>query len=167
MGMLPARTGVSAPHYTLLCYEKKAVRWKRLLAVRCCSAEQESPKSRETLQKAGFPQPVIRRSGVESIWPPKCGVVVNPLSGKDFEQMWKPTNQPATPGRPAEPERPSTTSMPATAPMASEPAAGRARRQHDLRPGYHRQVSGHQRRIPRTSCRSRAGGRAGTTSRRV
>ena len=35
--------------------------------------------------------------------------------------MWKPTNQPATPGRPAEPERPS---MPAatTTPMASEPA---------------------------------------------
>jgi cytoskeletal protein CcmA (bactofilin family) len=36
--------------------------------------------------------------------------------------MWKPTNQPATPGRPSEPERP-TTSMPTTAPMASEPAA--------------------------------------------
>ena len=39
--------------------------------------------------------------------------------------MWKPTNQPATPGRPAEPERPSTTT--ATAPSvnlsASEPAA--------------------------------------------
>ena len=38
--------------------------------------------------------------------------------------MWKPTNQPATPGRPAEPERP-TTSMPTTSPMASEPAAPR------------------------------------------
>ena len=36
--------------------------------------------------------------------------------------MWKPTNQPATPGRPTEPERP-TTSTPTTAPMASEPAA--------------------------------------------
>jgi cytoskeletal protein CcmA (bactofilin family) len=35
--------------------------------------------------------------------------------------MWKPTNQPATPGRPAEPERP-TTSTPITAPLASEPA---------------------------------------------
>jgi cytoskeletal protein CcmA (bactofilin family) len=38
--------------------------------------------------------------------------------------MWKPTNQPATPGRPAEPERPSTTTT--TAPSAnlsaSEPA---------------------------------------------
>jgi cytoskeletal protein CcmA (bactofilin family) len=36
--------------------------------------------------------------------------------------MWKPTNQPQTPGRPAEPERPtmSNPSMPAT--MASEPA---------------------------------------------
>ncbi len=37
--------------------------------------------------------------------------------------MWKPTNQPATPGRPAEPERP-TPSTP-TAPAASEPAAPR------------------------------------------
>ena len=44
--------------------------------------------------------------------------------------MWKPTNQPATPGRPGEPERPST-STGSTAPMstpretmsASEPAA--------------------------------------------
>jgi cytoskeletal protein CcmA (bactofilin family) len=36
--------------------------------------------------------------------------------------MWKPTNQPATPGRPGEPERP-TTSAPAAAPMASEPVA--------------------------------------------
>ncbi len=38
--------------------------------------------------------------------------------------MWKPTNQPATPGRPAEPERP-TTSIPTPPPMASEPAAPR------------------------------------------
>jgi cytoskeletal protein CcmA (bactofilin family) len=38
--------------------------------------------------------------------------------------MWKPTNQPATPGRPAEPERPSTSAA-TTAPLmgASEPAA--------------------------------------------
>jgi len=35
--------------------------------------------------------------------------------------MWKPTNQPATPGQPAQPERP-TMSTP-TAPTASEPAA--------------------------------------------
>jgi cytoskeletal protein CcmA (bactofilin family) len=35
--------------------------------------------------------------------------------------MWKPTNQPATPGRPTEPERPSA-STPA-APVATEPAA--------------------------------------------
>jgi len=34
--------------------------------------------------------------------------------------MWKPTNQPATPGRPTEPERPSAT-VP-TAPVATEPA---------------------------------------------
>ena len=38
--------------------------------------------------------------------------------------MWKPTNQPATPGRPAEPERPTTMSTP-TAPIVSEPAAPR------------------------------------------
>jgi cytoskeletal protein CcmA (bactofilin family) len=37
--------------------------------------------------------------------------------------MWKPTNQPATPGRPAEPERPSTQAP--TAPAMSEPAAAR------------------------------------------
>jgi len=36
--------------------------------------------------------------------------------------MWKPTNQPATPGRPAEPERPSTVT-PTAAPTVSEPAA--------------------------------------------
>ncbi|MGA7081313.1 MAG: polymer-forming cytoskeletal protein [Terriglobales bacterium] len=38
--------------------------------------------------------------------------------------MWKPTSQPATPGRPAEPERPSTSTA-TTAPLmgASEPAA--------------------------------------------
>jgi cytoskeletal protein CcmA (bactofilin family) len=35
--------------------------------------------------------------------------------------MWKPTNQPATPGRPAEPERPSTATPTAT-PSVSEPA---------------------------------------------
>ena len=35
--------------------------------------------------------------------------------------MWKPTNQPATPGRPAEPERPSMSTP--TAPVMSEPAA--------------------------------------------
>jgi len=37
--------------------------------------------------------------------------------------MWKPTNQPATPGRPSEPEQRPVTSMPTTAPLASEPAA--------------------------------------------
>jgi len=37
--------------------------------------------------------------------------------------MWKPTNQPQTPGRPAEPERPTTMSTPsAPAMMASEPS---------------------------------------------
>jgi cytoskeletal protein CcmA (bactofilin family) len=44
--------------------------------------------------------------------------------------MWKPTNQPATPGRPAEPERPSTTTAPMAAPsmnisMSEPPAAPR------------------------------------------
>jgi cytoskeletal protein CcmA (bactofilin family) len=40
--------------------------------------------------------------------------------------MWKPTNQPATPGRPAEPERPSpstATTAPVTNMGVSEPAA--------------------------------------------
>ncbi|HET9307389.1 MAG TPA: polymer-forming cytoskeletal protein [Candidatus Sulfotelmatobacter sp.] len=37
--------------------------------------------------------------------------------------MWKPTNQPQTPGRPAEPERPTTSSPSAPAMAASEPAA--------------------------------------------
>ena len=36
--------------------------------------------------------------------------------------MWKPTNQPQTPGRPAEPERP-TTSTPSAPVMATEPPA--------------------------------------------
>ena len=38
--------------------------------------------------------------------------------------MWKPTNQPATPGRPAEPERPTTTPTPTT-PAMSESTAPR------------------------------------------
>ena len=40
--------------------------------------------------------------------------------------MWKPTNQPATPGRPAEPERPTTTTgttAPITNMSTSEPAS--------------------------------------------
>lgn len=36
--------------------------------------------------------------------------------------MWKPTNQPQTPGRPAEPERPTTSTSSAPAMAASEPA---------------------------------------------
>src|SRR5450755_3734005 len=42
--------------------------------------------------------------------------------------MWKPTNQPATPGRPAEPERPSTSTAP-TAPVMTmnEPTAATPR----------------------------------------
>jgi cytoskeletal protein CcmA (bactofilin family) len=36
--------------------------------------------------------------------------------------MWKPTNQPQTPGRPAEPERP-TSSIPSAPVMSSSPAA--------------------------------------------
>ena len=40
--------------------------------------------------------------------------------------MWKPTNQPQTPGRPAEPERPtmSTPSAPAMSMPANEPTVG-------------------------------------------
>ena len=37
--------------------------------------------------------------------------------------MWKPTNQPQTPGRPAEPERPTTSTPSAPAMSASEPPA--------------------------------------------
>src|SRR5579862_5748770 len=36
--------------------------------------------------------------------------------------MWKPTNQPTTPGRPAEPERPTMSSPSAPVTMSSEPA---------------------------------------------
>ena len=36
--------------------------------------------------------------------------------------MWKPTNQPQTPGRPAEPERPTMSTPSAPVTMASEPA---------------------------------------------
>src|SRR5713226_5484980 len=36
--------------------------------------------------------------------------------------MWKPTNQPQTPGRPAEPERPTMSTPSAPAAMANEPA---------------------------------------------
>jgi cytoskeletal protein CcmA (bactofilin family) len=42
--------------------------------------------------------------------------------------MWKPTNQPATPGRPAEPERPSTAPAATTAPVMTTnetPTVGR------------------------------------------
>jgi cytoskeletal protein CcmA (bactofilin family) len=38
--------------------------------------------------------------------------------------MWKPTNQPQTPGRPGEPERPTTSTPSTPATIASEPAAG-------------------------------------------
>jgi len=37
--------------------------------------------------------------------------------------MWKPTNQPQTPGRPAEPERPTTSTPSAPAMTSNEPAA--------------------------------------------
>src|SRR5208337_3296717 len=39
--------------------------------------------------------------------------------------MWKPTNQPQTPGRPVEPERPTTHTPSAPAMMANEPVAPR------------------------------------------
>jgi len=39
--------------------------------------------------------------------------------------MWKPTNQPATPGRPAEPERPSTSTATAAPSMGETPAVPR------------------------------------------
>ena len=39
--------------------------------------------------------------------------------------MWKPTNQPQTPGRPAEPERPTTSTPSAPAMASSDPSAPR------------------------------------------
>ncbi len=39
--------------------------------------------------------------------------------------MWKPTNQPQTPGRPAEPERPTMSTPSAPTAMANEPVAPR------------------------------------------
>ena len=45
--------------------------------------------------------------------------------------MWKPTNQPTTPGRPGEPERPTATPTPpapSSSSMSSEPAAAAAPR---------------------------------------
>jgi cytoskeletal protein CcmA (bactofilin family) len=77
----------------------------------------------------------MARRGTEEynlLWQPKCGSHSespnNQKKGKDFETMWKPTNQPATPGQP---ERPSSStgstssSMPTSSPMmsANEPAA--------------------------------------------
>jgi len=70
-----------------------------------------------------FSTALILRQGVQSGLVTKVRrVTPNPQRGKDFYPMWKPTNQPQTPGRPAEPERPT---MPTpNAPMAtSEPAA--------------------------------------------
>jgi cytoskeletal protein CcmA (bactofilin family) len=66
-----------------------------------------------------------------SIWQPKCGADSESFSHHLVNEristtMWKPTNQPATPGRPAEPERPSTptaTTAPLSSISTSEPAA--------------------------------------------
>ena len=59
--------------------------------------------------------------------------------------MWKPTNQPATPGRPAEPERPSAT-VPAAPVPSNEPAAQPrpVRHDHYFGPGHDWQVPGYQ-----------------------
>jgi hypothetical protein len=41
---------------------------------------------RKSLQKHGFPQLELRKEGVESLWPPKCGGGCESLSkGKDFK----------------------------------------------------------------------------------
>ena len=60
-------------------------------------------------------------SEYNSLWPLKCGggFELPTTTERIFITMWKPTNQPATPGRPAEPERAST---PTAAPATSEPA---------------------------------------------
>src|SRR5580698_11177415 len=47
----------------------------------------------------------------------------NPNQERNFSSMWKPTNQPQTPGRPAEPERPTMSTPSAPPMMANEPAA--------------------------------------------
>src|SRR6202142_2066581 len=47
-----------------------------------------------------------------------------PNKERIFSSMWKPTNQPQTPGRPAEPERPTMSTPNAPAMMANEPAVG-------------------------------------------
>ena len=58
-------------------------------------------------------------------WQLKCGgVSQSPNKERILTTMWKPTNQPATPGRPAEPERPSmstATTAPVSMVTASEP----------------------------------------------
>ena len=55
---------------------------------------------------------------------PRNAALIQNFSSKEriLTTMWKPTNQPATPGRPAEPERPSTSTATA-APTANEPPA--------------------------------------------
>ncbi len=49
-------------------------------------------------------------------------VIANPNEERIFSTMWKPTNQPQTPGRPAEPERPTVHTPSAPAMAANEPA---------------------------------------------
>jgi cytoskeletal protein CcmA (bactofilin family) len=72
-----------------------------------------------------FSTALILRQGVQSGLVTEMRLVTpNPQKERTFYPMWKPTNQPQTPGRQAEPERPT---MPTpSAPMAtSDPAAPR------------------------------------------
>ena len=71
----------------------------------------------------GFSTAFILRLGVQSSLVTEVRLVTpNPSEERTFYPMWKPTNQPQTPGRPAEPERP-TMSTPTPATAANEPAA--------------------------------------------
>jgi cytoskeletal protein CcmA (bactofilin family) len=70
-----------------------------------------------------FSTALILRPGVQSGLVTKVRrVTPNPQEERTFYPMWKPTNQPQTPGRPAEPERP-TMPTPSAPMAASEPAA--------------------------------------------
>ena len=89
-----------------------------------------------------------RRAEYNAIWPQKCGASLYPrlpsVQGKDFSDMWKPTNQPnMPPSRPNEPERPA---MPASSSWPRvKPRPLRVRLPpHYGRPGDHRKIVGHQ-----------------------
>ena len=86
----------------------------------------------KSIRKRKFPQREAFTEEYNSLWQLKCGDdLESPLITKEERistTMWKPTNQPATPGRPAEPERPSTSTAATTAPVVSMSEPGAAPR---------------------------------------